>query len=80
MMSEQRLKGDWGISPGDVVKMKKPHPCGGYTWYVIREGADVRIRCETCGRVVSLVRQEFIRRVRAVIQTAQEQKGEDSEQ
>lgn len=78
-MSELKLKGDWGIAPGDVVRMKKPHPCGGYTWYVIREGADVRIRCETCGRVVSLVRQEFIRRVKTVIQKAQEQEGEDSE-
>ena len=78
-MSEARLKGDWGICAGDVVRMKKPHPCGGYTWYVIREGADVMIRCETCGRVVSLVRQEFIRRVKNVLQTAQEREETESE-
>lgn len=78
-MSEMRLKGDWGIRAGDVVRMKKPHPCGGYIWYVIREGADVKIRCETCGRVVSLVRQEFIRRVKNVIETAQEREETESE-
>ena len=67
---ETRLRGDWGITPGDRVRMKKPHPCGGDVWIVIREGADVRIRCETCGHVVSLVRQEFIRRVTTVVEAA----------
>ena len=66
-MSEARLKGDWGIAVGDRVRTRKTHPCGGDTWRVIREGADVKMQCETCGRVVSLVRQEFIRRVKTVL-------------
>ena len=46
-MEQIRLKGDWGICPGDVVRTKKAHPCGGDTWYVVREGADVKMRCLT---------------------------------
>lgn len=67
MAEDVRLKGDWGVAPGDRVRMKKQHPCGGDVWCVIREGADVKIRCENCGRVVTLVRQEFLRRVKTVV-------------
>jgi len=35
---------------GDVVRLRKPHPCGGYTWEVVRLGADIGIKCLTCGR------------------------------
>ena len=75
MSEEVRMKGDWGVAPGDVVRMKKAHPCGGVLWRVVREGADVKIRCETCGRVVTLVRQEFLRRVKTVVSTTNEQEG-----
>lgn len=78
-MEQIRLKGDWGICPGDVVRTKKTHPCGGDTWRVVREGADVKMRCLTCGRVVTLARREFLRRVKAVVSTAQLQEGADSE-
>ena len=39
---------------GDIVVMKKPHPCGGNLWEVVRTGADVKIKCLKCGRVVML--------------------------
>ena len=35
---------------GDVVEMRKPHPCGGVTWEVVRVGADIGLCCQTCGR------------------------------
>ncbi|MGI6215069.1 MAG: DUF951 domain-containing protein [Christensenellales bacterium] len=46
----------------DVVQMKKKHPCGSYEWTVIRIGADIKMRCNTCGRVVMLDRADFLRR------------------
>ena len=46
---------------GDVVMMKKPHACGANEWTVIRVGADVKIKCARCGRIVMLDRAEFVR-------------------
>ncbi|MDO5021920.1 MAG: DUF951 domain-containing protein [Eubacteriales bacterium] len=46
----------------DVVQMKKKHPCGSYEWTVTRIGADIKMRCNTCGRVVMLDRRDFLRR------------------
>lgn len=46
---------------GDVVLMKKPHACGTNEWTVIRVGADVKIRCNHCGRIVMLDRADFMR-------------------
>ena len=46
---------------GDVVMMKKPHACGANEWTVIRVGADVKIKCARCGRIVMLERAEFVR-------------------
>lgn len=52
---------------GDVVKMRKGHPCGGDEWEVLRTGMDFRIRCQTCGRVVMLPRKRFERGVKTII-------------
>lgn len=52
---------------GDVVQLKKPHPCGSKLWTVIRTGADVKIRCEGCRRIVMLDRVEFLKRAVKVI-------------
>ena len=46
---------------GDVVLMKKPHACGANEWTIIRVGADVKIKCAQCGRIVMLDRADFIR-------------------
>ncbi|MEE8162673.1 MAG: DUF951 domain-containing protein, partial [Anaerolineae bacterium] len=37
---------------GDVVRLRQQHPCGGYEWEVVRLGADIGIKCRTCGRRV----------------------------
>lgn len=48
---------------GDVVRLKRPHPCGGRTWLVDRLGADIGLRCETCGHHVLLERRLLERRL-----------------
>lgn len=52
---------------GDVVSTRKSHPCGSAEWTVIRTGADIKIRCNGCGRIVMLDRESFLRRRKAVI-------------
>ena len=51
------------IQLGDVVQMRKAHPCGSDRWTVIRTGADIKIRCLGCGRIVMLDREAFFKRV-----------------
>ena len=55
---------------GDVVLMKKPHPCGTNAWEIIRMGMDIRIKCVQCGRSVLMPRREFERAMRRVVQRA----------
>ena len=51
----------------DVVEMRKKHPCGSAVWTVTRIGADIKMKCAGCGRVVMLDRVEFLRRRKHVI-------------
>ena len=44
---------------GDIVKMKKNHPCGGNEWEILRTGIDFRIKCLKCGHMVMLPRTKF---------------------
>ncbi len=48
---------------GDVVRLRRPHPCGGDTWLVDRLGADIGLRCLTCRRHVLLERSTLERRL-----------------
>jgi len=52
---------------GDIVKMKKAHPCGSDEWEVMRTGMDFRIKCLGCGRQVMLPRPKFEKGVKKVI-------------
>ncbi len=52
---------------GDVITTRKSHPCGSSEWTVIRTGADIKIRCNGCGRIVMLDRESFLRRRKAVL-------------
>lgn len=52
---------------GDVLRLRKPHPCGGYEWRVTRLGADIGLECLTCGRRVLLERREVERRTKTVV-------------
>ena len=55
------------IKRGDVVRLKKKHPCGSYQWQVVRLGADIEIKCLKCQHHVLLKRSVVERRVRAFI-------------
>lgn len=56
----------------DIVRLRKVHPCGGYEWEVVRLGADIRIRCQTCSRRVLLVRSVFEKRVKVFVERGPE--------
>ena len=55
---------------GDVVRLKKPHPCGGLDWNVVRLGADIGVKCQTCGRRVLLPRRDLERRIKLFVTRA----------
>jgi len=50
----------------DVLRLRKPHPCGGYEWKVVRLGADIGLECLSCGRRVLLPRRQLARRVKSI--------------
>lgn len=54
----------------DVVRLRKPHPCGGYEWTVVRLGADIGLVCNTCGRRVLLSRRECEKRIKTFVHRA----------
>lgn len=60
------------LNVGDVVRMRKVHPCGGTDWEILRVGMDIRIKCRKCGRVVMLPRVQFEKGVKAVLSVAAE--------
>lgn len=55
------------LKVGDVLRLKKPHPCGNHLWGVVRLGADIGITCQGCQRYVLLPRSYLERRVKEVI-------------
>lgn len=56
---------------GDVIQTRKQHPCGSDQWTVIRTGADFKMKCLKCGRIVMLDRETFLKRVKKVIKRAE---------
>ena len=56
------------IRMGDVLRLRRKHPCGGFEWDVVRTGADIGLRCRTCDRRVLLDRATLRRRAEAVIE------------
>jgi len=48
----------------DLLRLRKPHPCGSYDWMVVRLGADIGLVCKGCGRRVLLTRRELSRRLK----------------
>ena len=60
------------LDVGDIITMKKQHPCGGYMWEILRVGADFRLKWTTCERQVWLERKEVERRIKEVVSSKQE--------
>ena len=52
----------------DVLRLRKPHPCGGADWQVTRIGADIGLKCLTCGHRVMLTRHDFEKRLKSILQ------------
>ncbi|RME06082.1 MAG: DUF951 domain-containing protein [Anaerolineae bacterium] len=50
----------------DIVRLRKAHPCGSYEWRVLRLGADIRLECLGCGRLIMLPRRQLARRVKSI--------------
>ena len=56
----------------DILRLRKPHPCGGYEWRVVRLGADIGLECLTCGRRVLLERRAVKNRMKAIVRKAED--------
>lgn len=54
---------------GDIVEMKKQHPCGSKDWEVVRLGADIKIKCCGCGRLVMLEKSKFDKDVKKIVKS-----------
>ncbi len=52
---------------GDSVVLKKGHPCGENLWEVVKLGADIRLKCRKCGRIVLLPRIEFNKKIKKIV-------------
>jgi hypothetical protein len=55
------------IKLGDIVRLRKAHPCGSYEWEVVRVGADIGLKCLKCQRRVLLARSTFERRMKEFV-------------
>ena len=61
------------FSLGDRVILKKPHACGENLWEIVRVGADIKLKCAACGRVVMLDRLEFLRRAKKLVPSGKDE-------
>jgi len=60
---------------GDVIRLKKPHPCGSSEWEILRVGMDFRLKCMGCGHLVMLPRKEVEKKIRQVKRRAGDGNG-----
>lgn len=56
----------------DMLRLRKPHPCGSYDWKVVRLGADIGLECCRCQRRVILTRRELSRRLKTILSKSEE--------
>jgi hypothetical protein len=56
------------LKMGDLLELKKPHACGANRWEVTRLGADIKLKCQQCGREVMLPRHRVERRIKRFLQ------------
>jgi hypothetical protein len=54
------------IQTGDILKLKKPHPCGSHEWEVLRIGADFRLKCMGCGHQIMTPRRQVEKNVKDI--------------
>ena len=56
---------------GDIVELKKEHPCGSKQWEITRTGADIRMKCLGCERQVLIPRTKFEKRIKKIIKSSE---------
>jgi hypothetical protein len=55
------------LAIGDIVRLRKPHPCGGFEWEIMRVGADIRLKCLTCGRRILVPRSRVEKQIKSIV-------------
>ena len=60
---------------GDIIKMKKAHPCGSHEWEILRTGADFRLKCMGCGHQIMVSRKLVEKNTRQITKKAQPDGG-----
>lgn len=55
------------VQIGDIIETKKAHPCGKNRWKILRTGADFKLKCENCGRIIMLPYEDFVKRYKRTI-------------
>lgn len=60
------------IQVGDILKLKKQHPCGSKEWEVLRIGADFRLKCVGCGHQIMIARRQVEKNVKSIVKPAGE--------
>ena len=54
------------LGVGDIVRLRKPHPCGGFEWTITRIGADIGLKCRCCGRRIMVPRSKIEKRIKSI--------------
>jgi hypothetical protein len=67
------------INIGDIVQLRKSHPCGSMQWKIFRLGADIGLECLGCGRRVLLPRRTLAQRLKKIITSTKEENGQITE-
>lgn len=67
------------INIGDIVQLRKPHPCGSFQWKIFRLGADIGIECLGCGRRVILPRRILAQRLKKILTSSTKENEHISE-
>jgi hypothetical protein len=55
------------LEVGKIVRLRKQHPCGGWEWEITRIGADIGLRCLSCGRRVMLARSKVEKQIKTIV-------------
>ena len=61
------------VRVGDVLELKKEHPCGSKRWQVLRVGMDFKLRCQGCGHELMLPRRKAEKNIRKILRTGEEE-------
>ena len=56
------------LNLNDILKLRKPHPCGNYDWKIVRLGADIGLECTKCNRRILLERRVLARRLKMIVE------------